>query len=127
MLREGAAGRRRADIVENVKDEVLGRCMRANVVCGGNRHARLLDGNSGAIGACAIAGFRESTSPSTQIGMIRCGQTTTLFDVEENDRLRGKTLSLCARGCVSRVGSSLLRRSFVLEIASLRAAVKKQK
>src|ERR1700723_663015 len=40
--------------------------------------------------------------------MVHLGQTAALFDVEKNDRLRGKTFALGDGSCVARAGCSLL-------------------
>src|SRR5579859_3273208 len=59
ILRECAAGRRRADIVENEISEIRRGGMRADIVRGGDRAARFfLDGDSGAVRARTITCFR---------------------------------------------------------------------
>src|ERR1700676_723382 len=103
--------------------------MSTDVVRSGDRDARsFFHWYSGTISAGTKTGALEFCGPSAQVGMIRRSQTATLFDIEKNDRLVRKAFTLCDRGPVARVGSSLLRRcSFVLEFATQRAAIKKQK
>ena len=103
--------------------------MSANVIRGGNDHARLLfDGNSGTISSGAITGALEFCGPGAQVSMIRRRQTAAFFYIKKHDRSGGKALALCYRGRVSRVGVSLLHRTgFVLEFATQRPPIKKQK
>src|SRR6202044_1118248 len=60
--------------------------------------------------------------------MIRLGQAPTLFDVEKNDRSRGKAFALGDGSCVARVSCSLLHCWLIgVNFAAFAAAIQHDK
>jgi len=85
-VRENAARRRRADIVENPENKLAAAEMILQVPDGSDRVAlALVDRDGRTVGAGVEAYSSEFIEPGSNVFMVALRQATALFDIEEDD------------------------------------------
>ena len=87
-VRDDAARRRRARIVEDPIGELALAEIVANVVGGDDGHAvSFVDSHSRAIDSSAITGVRQFIDPRSHVRVILCRETSAFLDIQKNDRV----------------------------------------